>query len=355
MTNYAGFLLEDFLVDEFFLEWVLTESEESKDFWQKWLMSNPEKTELIQKARLIVTSIQVDPVRDVKQAEIDKILKVVFNAEDTKPATERRLFSINWIKIAAVFLIVASAGLIFHLNNTPQKESLQVVTHPYKNFNHELINKGTKTKFLQLSDGSSVILKPGSVIKLPRFFEAGKREVFLSGEAFFEISKNPNRPFIVYTDNITTKVLGTSFYVKANSKQAESSVIVSTGKVAVSANLKSRKENSKKDITLLPNQAGVFDNSKSELVKKDLDEPQALSHQVSKGLFSFKETSLNKVIQVLKDAYGVEIIYDQKTLARYPLTASLSTLSLTEKLDVICKALGADYLVKDGQIIIRKR
>ena len=78
----------------------------------------------------------------------------------------------------------------------------------------EIQNFSNQAKKLTLEDGSQVTLQPKSKLSYPEHFNADKREVYLTGEAFFEVEKNPQKPFFVYSGKVTTKVLGTSFYVK---------------------------------------------------------------------------------------------------------------------------------------------
>ena len=88
---------------------------------------------------------------------------------------------------------------------------------------------------MTLHDGSTVILEPGGEVRYNEKF-LNTREVYLSGDAFFEVTKDASRPFLVYANEITTKVLGTSFRIKAKQGEKEIVVAVKTGKVSVMAN-----------------------------------------------------------------------------------------------------------------------
>ena len=100
----------------------------------------------------------------------------------------------------------------------------------------EQTNNSTISQVITLSDGSSVILQPNSKLSYPKIFTGNERKVYLSGEGFFEISKNRKKPFFVYANEIVTKVVGTSFRVKAYPDQPDVEVIVRTGKVKVKSN-----------------------------------------------------------------------------------------------------------------------
>ena len=91
----------------------------------------------------------------------------------------------------------------------------------------EQTNNSNKPQIITLSDGSSVLLQPNSKLSYPKIFTGNERKVYLSGEGFFEISKNPKKPFFVYANEIVTKVVGTSFRVKAYSDQPDVEVTCS--------------------------------------------------------------------------------------------------------------------------------
>ena len=100
----------------------------------------------------------------------------------------------------------------------------------------EQTNNSNMPQIITLSDGSSVLLQPNSKLSYPKIFIGNQRKVYLSGEAFFEISKNPKKPFFVYANEIVTKVVGTSFRIRAYSNQPNVEVLVRTGKVKVRSN-----------------------------------------------------------------------------------------------------------------------
>ena len=114
------------------------------------------------------------------------------------------------------------------------------------------------TQKVTLQDGSIVTLEPGSEVRYTQKF-MNHREIFLSGDAFFEVTKDPNHPFFVYANEITTKVLGTSFRVKAKQGEKEIVVAVKTGKVSVFAkSIDDVLNKNGQEITLTPNQQVIY-------------------------------------------------------------------------------------------------
>ena len=123
-------------------------------------------------------------------------------------------------------------------------------------------NNGNLSKTVRLEDGSIILLQPTSRIAYPTHFSIDKREVYLEGEAFFEVSKNPIKPFLVHSGNILTQVLGTSFTIKPTKENSQIEVSVKTGKVAVFEDTKQvalNNEQRKNNGTIItPNQKVIY-------------------------------------------------------------------------------------------------
>jgi transmembrane sensor len=352
MEKYRSFQVEDYIVDDFFIRWVLNGSEEDGKIWENWLLENPAEAVKVEQAKNIVSSIKFNKVPEVSQAEIDSFIQRV-KAEhlaDLDDLTTKTVsiaaWNKKWLSIAAAILI---AGICTFLFVRTQRSSNQ--TSFTQLAFQETTNNGASPVFIYMADGSSVILKPKSTLKYPKAFTAATREVYLSGEAFFEVHKNPKQPFLVHTGIMTTRVLGTSFTVKAFNGDKDYSVVVNTGKVLVYTN-KSSTEAVAKQVTLVPNQQVVYHTASPELVKQNLPKPTILSEQVTQKAFDFKGTPFNEVIDKLKGAYQVNIIYDGKAFAKCRLTAALYDDHLYDKLTIICKAVDASFAIVNGQIVI---
>jgi transmembrane sensor len=214
-------------------------------------------------------------------------------------------------------------------------------------------NTTQQVQQLQLPDDSHVALQPGSSLRYTTALAGPRREVYLEGEAFFQVHKNPQRPFLVFTNQVVTTVLGTSFDVKAYPGQAQALVAVREGKVAVQP-----RETAQLDVTpahpakmgvlLLPNQQVVYSVASRRLKKELVDKPAVLVPQA----FEFEERPVAEVFAALEKAYGVPIHYDQQKLAGCTVTITFYDEPLFEKLGLLCKSLGAYYTLADTQITI---
>lgn len=347
MTEYRNYEAEDFLCDGFFIEWVLHPKPEHQVFWQTWLSENPDRCEHLEKAVMILKALQVRP-NDKQLSDKDVAdMSEHFLQSVTPKRSPGFKISTRWMAAAAVLLLVTGTILF---NQYRQPSAILTITQP--SF-VKVYNDNQTPKLLQLADGSIVVLKPRSEITYPLKFSDTNREVFLKGEAFFEVRKDSLKAFLVHTGNMVTKVLGTSFTVCAYNGDNGFRVMVNTGKVQVFNNQKSADGSVKASVILTPNLQAVYQPKLSSFKTNPVSMPLILSPALAKKEFSFTNTPLPVIIKKLEQAYGVKISYDKEKYEEIPVTASLSKLPLDEKVRAICKAIDAVYEFKDGTISIK--
>lgn len=360
MDQYHNFTLEDFLWDPAFRNWVLKPTREDEEMWQNWLAAHPDKTETVRSARELVQSIAPSSVslsRSEKENAVRQIIGNIKNEDEFVEASPKMRLLQPLMSIAAMLLIIAGLSYTFWSFNHKQQINYDELVSTAAEPLVEKTNQTQKPLLIQLTDGSSVMLDPGSRVSYPAKFEAGKREVYLSGKAFFDIAKDPSRPFFVYANEVITKVLGTSFTVRSFTDEKEVSVAVKTGRVAVFTR-KDPEINEKKDsreltgVVIEPNQQIVFVRESIKMTKSLISSPELIDSNLSLHNFEFDETPVSDVFSELQKAYGIEIIFDKNVMSECPITARLSEMTLYEKLDLVCKAVGASYELIDGRIII---
>jgi transmembrane sensor len=259
---------------------------------------------------------------------------------------------------AALLLISVSAVLIVRYgpDSEPTKEIAQTspgIT-PAEEQQEHIINNGTKPFSLQLPDGSEVELQPRSEIFFDKKFDEPLREVRLSGEAQFNVRRDEKRPFRVYSEEVVTQVLGTSFIVKAYQNDKEVTVAVRSGKVSVYAkgNEAKSKEQESSPVILVPNQRAVYNRDENKVVREVVQHPEIILAQSDLFRMSFDEAPVATIFDVLKENYGIDIVYDKDTLNKCTLTTAMSDEGLFERIEVICKAINATYRIDDGVILI---
>lgn len=217
----------------------------------------------------------------------------------------------------------------------------------------ELDNNGVAAKQLDLPDGSRVLLEPHSRLKYGPSFNKARREVFLEGEAHFEVAHNEHRPFLVHAREVTTTVLGTSFRVKAFEADKDIMVTVQTGKVKVSAGSLDKKDSRQKgDIILTPNQQIVYNVNERTMQRGIVEVPIPIPAEEKTRRTRFEEAPVAEIFRALERVYGVEILFDRNVFTSCVLTTSISDGGIYNRLDIICEAIGAGYEINEGQIVI---
>jgi len=219
-----------------------------------------------------------------------------------------------------------------------------------------IANVENKSREIKLEDGSKVTLEPKSEVRFAKKFAADKREIFLTGEAFFSVKRDETRPFLVYTKEVVTKVLGTSFNIKAYPDEKEITVAVRTGRVSVYAN-SLKPANSvaptSAEVILTPNQQVVYNLIDERVSKQLVKHPEVILSKSTLFSMHYDGSPVTKIFKVLEDNYGVEIRYDEELLKNCVLTTTMSDEGLYERIEVICKAIGAHYSVEDAVIYIK--
>jgi transmembrane sensor len=380
--DYSNFKTEDFLHDAAFIAWVKTG--EGDAFWQNFIKGHSSQQTYIFEAKTFIETVSHLPIAALSEtAKAEMWQRIVFrtqeNLEETadfelKPIKTRK----TWWAVAASLTILAAASVWFFTQNSKLQiqnwenteggvyaKNIEKAQSNSTNLT-EWTNENDVPRTIDLADGSRVVLKKGSRLSLlPNVFNAIRREVFLSGEAFFDIAKNAEKPFLVYANETVTKVLGTSFTVKSFPKDAKVTVSVKTGKVSVFSkkdlpdtdNLLNVKANG---VLLTPNQQAIFTRQTEQLVKTLVEKPEVLASntegvKISNFDFNFNQTPIAQVFAILEKAYGVSISFDDKILRGCSVTAPLADESLFEKLDLICKVTRSSYEVIDGQIVVTSR
>lgn len=249
---------------------------------------------------------------------------------------------VSWAAVAASVTIIIVA--LFSLDLPIANE--QITSTESSPIYREVITKNGQRTYLNLSDGSSVILNAGSKLTLPETFaDTGPRKLTLSGEAWFEVEHDPERPFIVYSDEAATTVLGTKFQVRSYPEDDHVEVVVSEGKVT----LQDRERLGAAGATITRNQVGTFFGDGSTSVSRVQDLSPFLGWK--DGNLVFDQKPLSQVFRRLERWYDINIqtVPTQPELLQRELTASFTeTQPLEEVLETIALTMNIDYHKADG-------
>ncbi|HEY9176777.1 MAG TPA: FecR domain-containing protein [Flavipsychrobacter sp.] len=245
-----------------------------------------------------------------------------------KPATStiplgRR---INWMRVAAILvLMVGGAWMARYMvwgTNTQLVAGNVVITET-------------------LPDGTTVTLNKGAVLEYNSRMRGNTRKVSLEGEAFFDVTPDKNKPFVITADDTKIKVVGTSFNVK--STDAKTEVIVETGIVEVS-----KRENA---VMLKPNEKATVLQS-SEVPLKEAVDDVLYNYYRTKELVC-KNTPLWRLVDVLNDAYNVNIEIGDARLKNMEITTTFKNQSLDDVLEVISRTLNVRVEKNGKNIVLR--
>lgn len=350
--NYGDYKAEDFLRDESFRAWIASGGREEAAFWADFQQQYPHKSGELRLARSLWASLhemqdQVEPgLREKVWAGVSEAV----DETDAEGVTERPVRPMyRWWMAAAAILIVG--GLAWNFRGTfrgepvAYREQVSIAPMPL----NEKINSTPKQQTIRLADGSTAELKPGSKLSYSDF-SGNERVVYLDGEGYFDVAKNPSKPFIVYAGRIVVQVVGTSFHVSSNTGKVRSSVAVTSGKVKVFAAGKSRQ--GQEPVFLTPNEQVVFDANTQAFAKSLVAQPVRVGGTGDAKEFDFNNTSVNDVLHTIETAYGVTIRHDNAAFASCKLTAPLGDMPMFRKLDIICQTVGATYEVFGTDIVI---
>jgi transmembrane sensor len=342
------FSIDELLDNDDFIAWSKSNNPENSQFWTEYLANYPDQTENVHKARLIILSVIDSEEYILSKDDEVETLKKINRSIFARPI---QLFkNIKWVAAASV--IIGISVIWYWLSdekntNIPQTYSA-LVTNSEKDL-HEVENLTSKPIKEVLPDGSTIMLEKNSKISYVKDFKGNIREVFLSGEAFFQVTKNPLKPFVINSNGLITKVLGTSFTIKAYENEKEIKVMVKSGKVSVYKQVETAKE----AIILNPNQQVVFDTKTTVFTKSIVENPIVLNKKLENISLEFDGTPVSEVFKRLEKIYGIEIVYDNEIMTECFVTASLSDDdSLYSKLQLVCKAIESTYEISDGKIII---
>jgi transmembrane sensor len=353
--SYAEYELADFLEDTYFKEWVNNPSHESSEFWNNFLLCNPEKAELVATAKEVIYSISVEVGEDFPDHDQIAAMwgKINYGVSDL-PKDRRSL----WIRLSGIAAGLAALILAAGWLMRPEPKNHQITyTDLVITSEDKLIEKKNLTDkpvVIELPDRSLVTLEPASTISYPKEFnQKTEREVYLLGKAFFQIKKNPDRPFFVYANELVTRVLGTSFTVKAFENDHQMEVSVKTGRVAV---FRRDADVGFNETILTPNHRVLYSRKEESMKKYLVDAPEIIScAAVTPAITNFEDAPVSEILRNIEQSYGIDIEYEENLLKNCLLTASFTQESLYDKVELICKAIEAEFAIVNAQIIITGR
>ena len=231
--KYDDYSPEDFLTDDFFLAWVKHPDPSNTAFWTNWLKENPAMTPVVNEAVALIESLDfaTDEISAASVARLQAAIhQRIDDGEKIIPLPGRVSNPYKWYWLAASVALVAGLFTFFYSNL-------------FFNSNVSISSGYGETKTVFLPDSSRVTLNANSRLSYAKDWQQGSRDVYLEGEAFFEVRKVAQKPtevsmapaayrkFRVLTKEVTVEVLGTTFDVQ--NRRGETKVVLKSGKVKV--------------------------------------------------------------------------------------------------------------------------
>lgn len=219
-------------------------------------------------------------------------------------------------------------------------------------FNRLTVPYGKRFR-IYLSDGTRVHVNSGTTIRYPvTFGKKGRRQIFLEeGEAYFDVVRDENRPFVVNTDRVNVRVLGTEFNVSSYDEDKAVRTVLIKGSVEVSATGEGSLEE-EQNMQLTPGEMASFDKSSEKL---DIEAVETLNYTAWKDdRMVFIDEAFTEIIKKIKRSYGVKVINNNRSLdqARFYGDFDISKESVEDVLKVFRTSRPFDYSIEGDLIII---
>lgn len=307
-------------------------SEEENKLVKEWIAEDASREHELSRLKniWIIAGInnEIDPVK--KEKAIQQILSKINTINKPSFVKTKWLFQ-RWVRYAAVFLlafIIGGLSLYFTSNDLFQPEIA---------YNEIIVPPGQHSEII-LADNTHVWLNSGAKLKYPSSFSGKNREVELSGEAYFEVTKNKKKPFQVITPEITVNVLGTCFNVEAFHDSKFVNVVLVEGKV----NLESK--TGKILAVLAPSELASLDIESSKMNISTINTRQYISWK--EGIIYFKDERLEDIVKKMENWYNINVLFEQDGIKDIKVTGSImKNKPVNQILDILKYTSEIDYSI----------
>ncbi|MEM9389142.1 MAG: FecR domain-containing protein [Bacteroidota bacterium] len=274
-----------------------------------------------------------------------QLSQAVPQLESEKSGRDTRVLSFpgKMARYAAAAVLVFTVGFFTYeyLSGDAHKSVGQLAY--FEDFRAIETQRGEK-RTVTLPDGSTIRMNYETEIRVPEKFEGDRREVYLIGHAHFDVVRNPEKPFIIYTEATKTQVLGTSFDINTKGEE-NTEVIVTSGQVAFS-----EKDKEDNRVTLTRNDRAILDGDKSIMT----DEVDAIALTAwRENKLVFQDKTLAEMIKVIEPWYDVQIEVENKEALNNKFNLSLNNPSLNDLMDELSFLGDFSFSINDKKVLIQ--
>ena len=309
------------------------EEEKQLRLWMAQLPENERHYDELKKV-FALSSNHITQIKKEIDVNVDhewkKFLRTLDKQETPVRTLTPEVTSRPWLRIAATLLLVAVSGFVINYFVFRSTDTRFLTTD--------------NTQSVTLPDGSTVVLNKHSELSYASSFGEKNRAVTLKGEAFFDVAKDPQKPFVITVNQAEVEVLGTSFNVQGYDDRKEIEVTVQTGLVKFSL------PEMKQEVKLAAGSKGVYVKAQKELSSVVNSDINFLAWNTRKLVFT--ENDLQSVIETLNKTYQVNITLPPTISPSCVVTVTFDHQSLESVLNVLKTTLNLEYTIKGNQIEI---
>ncbi|MEO9803851.1 MAG: FecR domain-containing protein [Reichenbachiella sp.] len=342
--EYNEYTTEDFLKDEFFISSMI--NSDAEDFWKDWTNTSPANLSDYNLARQVILSLSYKDVKRPQKTDYERTLNNILALDNDLRQSTKKIPRQKILTLPNVFKVAASIALLivsiwvwnqYQPGGGMNQQDQEIV----------LISKtaahGQKTT-VRLSDGSRVTLNSGGKITYEKGFSEKKRKIELTGEAYFEVAKDVDRPFVVSTRGICTTALGTSFNIRAFGDESDVIISLVTGRVSVG-----QKEGF--DVMLNPGDQLKYNMEGNNVEQNQFDTTNILAW--TKGIIVFENASMEKVIKELEKWYGVTFEFENNSNTQWKYSGKFENQSLNNVLENLSYSQKFHYDLNDKTVKLK--
>lgn len=314
--------------------------QELEEFWK--LMSELSDNDLVQ---LDLKNLWDNNLNEVPADKMDwdksycrlqeKIDSQEFDFEEKISLLKRRRY---FITAAATCIVLLAAAFFWKIAFQQKSETRS---------KEKIVQTKGRHQTISLPDGTMVTLNDGSKLEYPQAFNQSSRDVYLTGEAYFDVKHDAGKPFQVHTGKLITRVLGTAFNIKAYDNDNRVSVTVARGKVQVQS------DNNKETLGVLS--AGdqlVIDKTSNKAIHAKADVDKVIEWKSNDMIFD--NATVDEAVIALGNRYGVSFLFEHEALRTCRFTANFAGDGLNQSLDIICALINASWEQTGPSTIVLK-
>jgi transmembrane sensor len=330
MKNRTYTTIEDLINDESFVNWVHTKQLADINFWNNWLVENPDKEQLVFDARDIVVGVKFNKSFISEEKTLEAWEKFEQKIRSTNKTYKIPFYKNRTYQSIAATLVLFIAISAFYFTN-------RATSIEHKTAYGEILD-------IKLPDGTKVKLNSNSILS---YTNDDVREVILEGEAFFDVEKKPstNAKFLVITDDLKVEVYGTTFNI--NNRNTRTQVFLEEGNIALKLNNGIQKK-------MVPGDFVSYSYENDKIIDEKRVHKPEIETSWKHGSLVFEYSTLESAMLKIEDTYGITTIFEDEDSKKIRITGAVPTQDLEICIKTIEKSAQVTIVNKNNKLYIHK-